>query len=232
MPKTEQQSDIATILAKSASGETLSKIEINALKRHRDGKDLTPTQKNKFVGLLNDELDRNNEEKRRFKLTTTKTDAGTAPNQKALASILGITRKTVNRWTQEPEFPKQNEDGTWNVEDVKLWAHKRGKKLEGANAMPNKSSAQVEQILLQNQKLEIQIGVLQGNYYAKDEIAREVSQMVGNLRRVLYGLPATLAPQVVGANIANAENLLKDGIDEAFKELHQGDWTRVEDGAT
>ena len=219
------KTDITTILAKSAAGEVLTKLEINALKRHRDGRDLTDNQKKQFAGLLQDEVDRNNAQKRKFK--TSPTETGTAPNQSALADILGITRKTVQRWIKEPDFPKQNEDGSWNIEPVKIWAHKRGKKL-GSDALPNKTSAQVEQIMLQNRKLEIQIGVLQGNYYDKDEIAKQVSRMVNNLRRVLYGLPATLAPQTVGATIAEAEQLLKDGIDEAFRELHESDWTNGE----
>ena len=186
------------------------------------GEKLTPQQKKKMAKQLEEEVRANNDKKRKFK--TSPTEAGTAPNQSALAELLGIDRKTVQRWVKEPDFPNQNDDGSWNIEPVKLWAHKHGKKL-ASESLPDKTSAQVEQILLQNRKLEIQIGVLQGNYYDKDEIAKQVSRMVGNLRRVLYGLPATLAPQAVGATIAEAEQLLKDGIDEAFRELHESDWT-------
>ena len=148
-----------------------------------------------------------------------------AKNQVELAKAVGVCRDTIHAWRKEVGFPPPTSNGRWDILATKEWMVRNGKEGRGAGDMPSKQEAQIEQILLQNRKLEIQIGVLQGNYYDKDEIAKQVSRMVGNLRRVLYGLPATLAPQAVGATIAEAEQLLKDGIDEAFRELHESDWT-------
>ena len=148
-----------------------------------------------------------------------------AKNQVQLADAVGVARETIYGWRKLPGFPKSASNGRWDILATKEWMVRNGKEGRSGEDLPSKQEAQIEQILLQNRKLEIQIGVLQGNYYDRDEIAREVARMINNLRRVLYGLPSTLAPQVIGATIAEAEGLLKDGVDEAFKELHESDWT-------
>lgn len=78
--------------------------------------------------------------------------------------------------------------------------------------------------MLQNEKLEIQVGILKGEYTPNVDIDQQVSEMVQQAKRELLALPASLAPQVIGQTIAEAEKIIKQSIVEALKSLHENQW--------
>lgn len=183
------------------------KVVNNIFAKIRDGK--TPTQME--MSMLD-----------KFTASNEKRLNGTyAKNQSELADAIGVDRKTIQRWKKDPTFPKSKPDGRFLVADVIEWKDAMGKQ---AGDLTSKESAQVKSILLQNEKLEIQLGILKGDYTPNEDIDAFVSEMVQNAKRELLALPASLAPQVVGQSIANAEKIIKQSITDALKALHEQKW--------
>lgn len=151
----------------------------------------------------------------------TETVATFAKNQTDLANIIGVDRKTIQRWRQDPTFPKPRADNRYSVKEVVEWKEEQG---SNAGNLVSKESAQVQSILLQNEKLEIQVGILKGEYTPNVDIDQQVSEMVQQAKRELLALPSSLAPQVIGQSIAEAEKIIKQSIVEALKSLHDNKW--------
>ncbi len=145
-----------------------------------------------------------------------------AKNKIELAKAIGVDRKTLWRWKKNPTFPEPRADGRYNVQEVVQWKEQHG---ETAGDLVSKESEQVKSIQLQNEKLQIQIGILKGEYTPNSEITQQITEMIISAKRQLLSLPSSLAPQVVGENIANAERILKQSIIDALKALSEGQWT-------
>jgi len=145
-----------------------------------------------------------------------------AKNQSELAKHLNVNRKTIQRWKKDPTFPKEKPDGRYSIREVIEW-----KDLHGARAgdLVSKESEQIRSMMLQNEKLEIQVGILRGEYTPNVDIDQQVSEMVQQAKRELLSLPSSLAPQVVGQSIAEAEKIIKQGVVDALKSLHENSWT-------
>jgi predicted DNA-binding transcriptional regulator AlpA len=152
-----------------------------------------------------------------------------AKNQSDLAKAIGVNRKTIQRWKKDPTFPKEKPDGRYNIREVVEW-----KDLHGARAgdITSKESEQIRSMMLQNEKLEIQVGILRGEYTPNVDIDQQVSEMVQQAKRELLSLPSSLAPQVVGQSIAEAEKIIKQGVVDALKSLHENSWTTHSNSVT
>lgn len=144
-----------------------------------------------------------------------------ASNQSELALRLGVDRKTVWRWKKNPTFPKAKADGRYNVQEVVQWKEDNG---EEAGDLISKESEQVKSIQLSNEKLAIQIGILKKEYTPNSELTQYITEMVISAKRQLLTLPSSLAPQVVGEDVAQAEKIIKSAIIDALKNLSDNKW--------
>jgi len=145
-----------------------------------------------------------------------------AKNQVELANAIGVDRKTIYRWKQIDSFPKAKPDGRINIQEVVDWKENNG---ITSGDLSSKESAQVASIKLNNEKLELQIGILKGDYTPNSELSQQVTEMIISAKRQLLSLPSSLAPQVVGENVASAERIIKQAILDALKTLSEGKWT-------
>lgn len=151
-----------------------------------------------------------------------------AKNQTELAEILGVERKTVQRWLKShPELKKKPykwPDGRYRVADWRIWRQKSA----GIKSEDGLSPAQLKarQILLQNEKLEIQNGILKKQYSLNSDVERWAADMVSAAKKILLSMPSVLAPQVVGLSVPDAEERLKDTINDALEQLHTQPWQK------
>lgn len=150
-------------------------------------------------------------------------------NQVELAKAIGVDRKTLWRWKKNPTFPEARADGRYNIQEVVQWKEKHG---ETAGNLISKESEQVKSIQLHNEKLELQIGILKGDYTPNSELSQQVTEMIISAKRQLLSLPSSLAPQVVGENVASAERILKQAILDALKTLSEGKWTNDQNSSS
>ncbi|MBN8246425.1 MAG: hypothetical protein J0L84_03160 [Verrucomicrobia bacterium] len=135
-----------------------------------------------------------------------------------LAVVLGVERQTVNRWRKLPTAPKPEQDGRL---DVAAWrafkAATRAGERDG-DRITTDEKARNER--LRNEKLEVEVAVLRKEYVERAEVERWVAGMILTAKGVLLGLPSALAQQVVGVSAPEAEELIRDGINEALAQLH------------
>jgi hypothetical protein len=140
-----------------------------------------------------------------------------ARNQIALAGILGIDRGTLADWLKLPGNPGAKADGRYEVRPWLVFAEsRRDKEPQGSVGIP---SAKAKQILLQNQKLEAQIAILNREYISLAETRQWLGEMILNFKRALLEIPSSLAPQVIGIEAAEAEAILKQSINNALGKL-------------
>ena len=195
------------LMTEEQAEKVQQKVVNNILTKVRDGK--TPTGQE--MALLD-----------KFTKTSDSAFSGTyAKNQTELAKVIGVDRKTIQRWRKDPTFPSPKPDGRYNVSDVVVWKDESG---SSAGDLTSKESAQVKSIMLQNEKLEIQVGILKGEYTPNVDVDQQVAEMVQQAKRELLALPSSLAPQVIGQSTAEAEKIIKQAIVEALRSLHEGEW--------
>lgn len=144
--------------------------------------------------------------------------AGWARNQIELANALGVDRKTIQRWMQEPDNPGRRADGRYNVAAWRSWADQNGKKY--SDGLPTQTSLKARQLLLQNERLEFDLGVKKGKFVPAADVEKWVGDMVMQAKKVLLAMPSSLAPQVVGLTVAEAEKVIKDTVVDALEQLH------------
>lgn len=157
-----------------------------------------------------------------------------AANQAELAEILGVDRKTVQRWMRSKAAPPTRPDGRY---EIAAWRLFKGTRRAGQRDLETQSAEEkARQVALQNEKLEVQVEILRKDYVRADDVAASVSAMILAAKRVLLGIPSALAPQVVGVPVREAETLLLSAINHALAQLHEdplGDSSAkdTEDGA-
>lgn len=142
-----------------------------------------------------------------------------AANAVELARILNVERKTINRWRKLRGAPDPRPDGRY---EVAAWrAFKATRRAGSRDGEIDPADEKARQISLQNEKLAVQVEILKRDYVRRVDVEATVSQMIVAAKRVLLGIPSALAPQVVGVAVAEAENLIRDAINEALAQLHR-----------
>lgn len=144
-----------------------------------------------------------------------------ATDQVELADALGVDRKTVQRWKKEGA-PAAESDGRWSVTAWKEWMKAQGKVAGKVDNTPTKTQLEAKRLLLQNEKLETEIGILRGEYTKNSEIELHIRSMVTEARKLGEQMPSSLAPQLAGCTTPEIEKRLRAWWDEYCTTLHTG----------
>lgn len=148
------------------------------------------------------------------KIKTNSEEPQLAKNQSELAAILGVSRKTIQRKSKHPDAPKARPNGSCVVSE---WREFLGQADEDDDLDANQLKA--KQILLQNNILEHKYAVMRGEFIAVEDVQVFLTEMITAAKKVLLTIPPSLAPQVVGETIAEAEKLLRNSINDALERL-------------
>jgi hypothetical protein len=173
----------------------------NLAKKVKDGKTLSAGELN----LLQSSLD-----------SDTLSTAEFAANAVELSKILNVSRKTVQRWRKIGGNPGVQPDGRYHVAS---WRAFKASRASSEEDNPSASQARAQQILLQNEKLKIQIAVLKREYMPCAEVERFGGELGSAIRKVIAQIHLC-APSVVGLSVADAEARLKELEDEILQQLH------------
>lgn len=176
---------------KAAGGGTLSAVELNFIEaiRQRDGGgdiEASPLVNARF-----------------------------AKNQTELADALGVNRKTIQRWMKRDGHPGTRPDGRYEIPLWKTWARTQGHVFEDAEPV-DKKAAEVKILLQRSQLLQIEIDKELKRLMAVEEVRGAFGRMIGECRVAFYSIPGSLAPQVVGLTVPEAEKRLRLAIDDAM----------------
>jgi hypothetical protein len=131
-----------------------------------------------------------------------------------------VNRKTVQRWLKLPGNPGVKSNGSYNVPQWLEWAKSTGVKTADSDTT-SKAAAQVQQILLQNKLLQHKNDVNDSVYILAEDVEKETADLIANAKTVLLSGPSSLAPQVVGVSVQEAETLLKEWLHAALSKLQR-----------
>lgn len=142
-----------------------------------------------------------------------------AKNQTELAELLGVDRKTIQRWRKEENFPKSMADGRWDIIAVRDW-RERTRSSSTTNAEDlSKAEGEARRVWLQVEKLEHEIEVSKGEFISIEQAQQDVAQMCSRARSILLAIPDTLAPLVIGKTPTQAQQLIRKEIDNALAQI-------------
>ena len=139
-----------------------------------------------------------------------------AKNKVELASALGVNRKTIERWFEEPDHPEAASNGRYNIAEWKTWAEAHGKKL--GDPAPSQAALKARQLLLQNQLLQDKIDVNRKNLVRVDDVVKMGASLAAAVRKVAASLPS-MAQSLVGCELREIEKLLTQKEDEIVDQL-------------
>ena len=142
-----------------------------------------------------------------------------ADNQSELADILGVGRKTIQRHAKKEGSPGTAPDGRYNVQSWRTWL--RDNSTADGAVDPDRAALQDERLALQNKKLAYEVSILAKEYIPVADVEVWVAEMIGAAKKKLLSGPSSLAPQVVGMTVPEAEALIKEWIREALSHLHK-----------
>lgn len=140
-----------------------------------------------------------------------------AKNQVELAGVLGVDRKTIQRWRKVKGNPGAEADGRYNVVAWKEFARLRGHAMDDGGL--NQTNLKARQILLQNMKLEYELAILRKEYRPVTEIERWGGELGAAIRKVVTQL-RKLAPALAGLSVAETEARLREAETEIMEQLH------------
>lgn len=138
-----------------------------------------------------------------------------AKNAIELADLLGVDRRTISRWRKIEGNPGVQPDGRYHVPSWREFKLNRQGDDEGLS----QTQLKARQILLQNQKLEIQIAILKREFMPVAEVEKIGGELGQAIRKVVSQIHLC-APTVVGVSVAEAEARLKEIEDEILQQLH------------
>ena len=152
-------------------------------------------------------------------------DAGKwAKDQVQLADILGVDRKTIQRWLKITGNPGKKSDGRYAVEDWKSWRASRG---GDGDDSPDQTRARAEQILLQNERLRHKIGEEKKKLIPKAVAQKIFGKLLLDAKNRCFSSTArfvTLARMAKDADEANDE--LRKEMIEIWKALEDSKWAK------
>jgi len=134
-----------------------------------------------------------------------------------LAAVIGVERKTIQRWAKLEGAPEPRPDGRL---EVAAWRAFKATRRAGERDEEGTTDEKEKSNRLKNEKLQIEIAALKHEYIERAEVEQWVSGMIIAAKNVLLGLPSALAMQVVGLNPTETEALIRQGINEALDQLH------------
>ena len=143
-----------------------------------------------------------------------------AKNQTELASIFKVDRKTIQRWRKEPGFPVPASNGKWDIRATQAWV-RANDKIDNVEE-EDLHELKIRQLKLICEKLEHELSIKKEEYTENVDVERWVASMIMEAKTVLLSIPAKLAPIMAGLDPAEAEERLKESIDEALTQLHLG----------
>lgn len=139
-----------------------------------------------------------------------------AKTQGELAEILGISRRTILRAMKLEGRPEPRKDGRHEVAAWRAFLQTTGT-LDDDSLSATELKAR--NLLLQNQRLELQLAVMRREYLPAAEVERWGADIGAAIRKIV-GQIHLAAPSVVGVSVPEAEERLKEIEDEILEQLH------------
>jgi hypothetical protein len=142
-------------------------------------------------------------------------------NQTDLAKTLNIkNRKTIQRWLKMEGNPGTAADGRYSVVAWREWKKKHGRfGDEDEDTELDRTYLQAKNLLLQNQRLEIQVAALRKETVPFADVEQWGADLGVAIRKVISQWHL-IAPNLAGLTVPEIEERLKEGESEVLHQLH------------
>lgn len=145
---------------------------------------------------------------------------GIAPSLKAAASVCGISLRAVQAAKNEG-CPAIQPSGRVNCDALMLWIQEHPEALALAGQALSKDEETVLKLRAERLLKEHSLACKRNEFVPVADAAKAIGDMIGEAKKVLLPGPASLAPQVVGVSIPEAEKLLNEWLHDALSRLSQ-----------
>ena len=164
----------------------------------------------------------------RAMLQSMATGTGPAPATAAsyveLATVLGITRQSINTWKKRKDAPKPAANG---LHDVPAWLEfMRRNDLKGGELTPQpgdiETSLKARKLLAEVEERELRLGIRRGEYVAVEEVRQMWTEFVAQATAMLRKkFEQELPPILSGLDATGIQEEARRAIDEVLSILHQ-----------
>jgi len=147
-------------------------------------------------------------------------------NQAAIAAVLEVTPKTIQRWLKKPGCPAVGEDGRYYVQSWRDFAAAVGRKTRA----PDKAAAELESVVLKNERYRQENEVARGNLISLNEAVELIAALAGGMAQKLAHRNHELAPLVVGCTVPEASKRIRTGDVKVLAEMAIPTWAKKKVG--
>jgi hypothetical protein len=146
-------------------------------------------------------------------------------DQVELADILGVDRKSIQRWKKIEGCPGAKADGRYDVTAWKTWMQttRRG---HGKKEGKTKHDIETQIAELKREELEIGLKKTRGELASVDEVCEVLGALLAPLVNGMRTLRHDLAPQVVGESVPEATKRLGAAHHALLEKLSVGEWAK------
>lgn len=145
-----------------------------------------------------------------------------AKNLVELASLLGVTRRTLNSWQKLDGAPKAASNGMWSVADWREFVRVRGFKGTTKPAPHNEEALKARKLLAEVEEREIKVAIRKGDYIRVVDVRSEWIGLVAQATAILRAkFENELPPVLSGLDATGIQAECRKAIDEVLRALHQ-----------
>ena len=139
-----------------------------------------------------------------------------------LASVLGVTRRTLSTWQKMDGAPKSLSNGLWPVADWREFVRLNGLKA-GKAPVGNEEALKARKLLAEVEERELRIAVKKGEYVALTKVREEWIGLVAQATSILRAkFESELPPVLSGLDATGIQKECRRAIDEVLQVLHEG----------
>ncbi|MEI8309732.1 MAG: hypothetical protein WCH98_03145 [Verrucomicrobiota bacterium] len=137
-----------------------------------------------------------------------------------LASLLGVTRRTLTAWQKMDGAPKPLSNGMWSVADWREFVRLRG--LKGIRTAPhNEEALKARKLLAEVEEREIKVAIKKGDYIRVEDVRSEWIGLVAQATAILRAkFENELPPVLSGLDATGIQAECRKAIDEVLRALH------------
>ncbi len=139
-----------------------------------------------------------------------------------LATVLGVTRRTLTTWQKLEGSPKPLSNGLWPVADWREFVRLRGLKA-GKVPVGNEEALKARKLLAEVEERELRIAVKKGEYVPLTKVREEWIGLVAQATSILRAkFESELPPVLSGLDATGIQRECRRAIDEVLLCLHEG----------
>ena len=140
-----------------------------------------------------------------------------------LATLLGVTRRTIGSWQKMEGSPKALSNGLFPVAEWREFVRVRGLKTN-APVTTNEEALKARKLLAEVEERELKVGIKKGEFVLLEEVRRSWLTQVGKAVALLRAkFESELPPILSGKDAQGIREECARAIDEVCRSLHTGE---------